>query len=371
MTTKKFVIVCSLLIILALIGFAVFIDFTVGSHGRPVVRHTAPTQKAKHEVLPTVATYTPGFDNFDRSTGRRLRGVRRPNLPAVVEANRRGALAKTTIHVSDSTGRDVANAQITGQFSTDGEGARPFKSVTDNSGRVVLEEQCRGEAYYAVKKEGHYDTRGQYWFLLEGEDCVKDGRWIPWNPTLDVVLKEKRKPIPMLLTWEAKVILPKDISLGYDCFKKDLVAPYGAGENADFMLIYSSNGKQRLNLENRLSISFSDDCGLIKLPKDMFSEFPSLHEAPMDSYVKEIVFNFARTPSAILKDEGLKDAEYFIMRSRVKKDNDGKIISALYGKFYRFAFDESDDGKTGYLLLQFYVNPTPNDRNLEAEGRYP
>jgi hypothetical protein len=273
--------------------------------------------------------------------------------------------------VIDSTGRDVANAQITGQFSTDGEGARPFKSVTDNSGRVVLEEQCRGEVYYAVKKEDHYDTRGQYWFLLEGEDCVKDGRWIPWNPTLEVVLKEKRTPIPMLFTWETKVVVPKEKMVGFDCKTRSLVSPYGTGEVSDFMLTYSSNGKQRLNLEKRITIKFPEDCGFIKLPKDLFSQFPSLHEAPEDSYTQELTFEFARTPTAILKDEGLQDSEYFIMRSRVKRDKNGKIVSATYGKFYRFAFDESDDGKTGYLLLQFYVNPTPNDRNLEAEGRYP
>jgi hypothetical protein len=48
-----------------------------------------------------------------------------------------------------------------------------------------------------VIKPGFYKSNVTYWFFKNYFDCVKDGRWIPWNPTVEVVLKEIRNPIKM------------------------------------------------------------------------------------------------------------------------------------------------------------------------------
>lgn len=297
----------------------------------------------------------------------------KPNLPEVDEACLHGAEAKVTLRVIDSKGVPVPEAEVKVAFSPrdPNEAGKNITGLTDKDGLFVASGKTTYDVSYSASKTNYYLTVRKFPFYWQGTACAKDGRWQPWNPTLEVVLKEKRKPIPMLFTWETKVLVPKEKSVGFDCKTRSLVAPHGAGEVADFMLIYSSNGKDRLNLEKRITVKFPDACGFIKLPKDTFSQFPSLHEAPEDGYTQELTFEFSRTPTAILKDEGLQGTEYYIMRSRAKKDDDGKMVSAMYGKFYRFAFDESDDGKTGYLLLKFYVNPTPNDRNLEAEGQYP
>jgi hypothetical protein len=295
------------------------------------------------------------------------------NLPEVDKAIQHGAEAKVTLRVVDSQGMPVpeANIQIAFFPKDSYDAAKITKGLTDKDGFFVASGKTVDDISFTAMKTNYYVTSRKFHFYWRGTECAKDGHWIPWNPTLEVVLKEKRKPIPLIFTWETKVVIPKNEQVGYDCLEKSLVAPYGTGKNTDFMLIYSSNNKPRLNLENELTIMFPDDCGFIKLPKDTFSQFPSLHEAPQDGYSKEWTFRFARTPTAILKDEGLQDTEYFIMRSRVRKDEQGNRSSAMYGKFYRFAFDESDDGKTGYLLLQYAINPTLNDRNLEMEGHYP
>jgi len=295
------------------------------------------------------------------------------NFPEVDRACLQGAEAKVTLRVIDSRGEPVPEAEVKVAFSPrdPNEAGKKITGFTDKEGLFVATGNTTYDVSCSVNKTNYYTTVRKYPFYWRGTECAKDGRWIPWNPTLEVVFKEKRKPIPLMFTWETKVIIPKNEKVGYDCLEKSLVAPYGTGKVADFMLTYSSNNKPRLNLENQLTIMFPDDYGFVKLPKDTFSKFPSLHEAPQDGYSKEWTFRFARTPTAILKEEGLQDTEYFIMRSRVRKDEQGNISSAMYGKFYRFAFDESDDGKTGYLLLQYAINPTLNDRNLEMEGHYP
>lgn len=55
-----------------------------------------------------------------------------------------------------------------------------------------------------------------------------------------------------------------------------------------------------------------------------------------------------------------QDQNYFF-RVRTMKDDKGNIVSALYGKIYGdFQFDER-----GRVTFTYYLNPTPNDRNVE------
>lgn len=108
------------------------------------------------------------------------------------------------------------------------------------------------------------------------------------------------------------------------------------------------------------------------LRKDTYSQFVSLHEAPETGYLREISLSFKRTPTAIEEDTSVSEDAYLVMRSRYETRAGGKdVLSSLYSKFYTFIFEESDDGKTGYMLFQYYYNPVNNDRNLEGKDIYP
>ena len=61
--------------------------------------------------------------------------------------------------------------------------------------------------------------------------------------------------------------------------------------------------------------------------------------------------------------------EYIAFKSRIKRDADGSIIGAHYGKFYsgiEFMRGLGEYVGVGFL---YYFNPTPNDRNLEFDGK--
>ena len=193
------------------------------------------------------------------------------NLPEVDKACLHGAEAKVTLRVIDSKGMSVPEAEVKVAFSPrdPNEAGNNITGLTDKEGLFVATGKTTYDVSYSASKTNYYLTVRKFPFYWQGTACAKDGRWQPWNPTLEVVLKEKRKPIPMLFTWETEVIIPKDKSVGFDCKTKSLVAPYGTGEVPDFMLTYSLNGKDRLNLEKKIMIKFPDACGFIKLTKDL------------------------------------------------------------------------------------------------------
>ena len=78
-------------------------------------------------------------------------------------------------------------------------------------------------------------------------------------------------------------------------------------------------------------------------------------------------FDFVReiTPTNFIeKTDVLCDDEYLVLRTRVKKDTQGVIVSANYSKIYgMFAID-----RILYFRESFF-NPTPNDPNLEYNGK--
>jgi hypothetical protein len=296
-------------------------------------------------------------------------GERGPDSPDVKAAKRNGAEAKISLRVVDSRGIPVSGADILVAFVHRGQ--HPVRGKSDAIGFFTASHLSESDAHFHVSKEGYYKTFRNYWFYREGKPCAKDGRWIPWNPTLEAVLKEKRKPTDLVSVPSIKILLPKGIRVGFDCKEQALVAPYGTGAVSDFFLTYTSNGRERSNLGKNLVLSFNEGCGAIVLRKDVYSRFVSLHEAPETGYLREISLSFKRTPTTIEKNTRIADDSYLVIRSRYETSADGKTLSSLYSKFYKFVFDESADGKTGYMLFQYYYNPVNNDRNLEGTDIYP
>lgn len=280
-----------------------------------------------------------------------------------------GAKAKVTFRVRDAMGRAVEGATISGGFYNHGKKGYGFRGLTDSDGVLEQENISVLDLNYSVEKEGHYRSSGRHWFFKEGADCVENGRWIPWNKTIEVVLKEKRKPIPMYVKGCLEKKIPKEVKIGFDILKADFVRPHGTGEISDFTIFYTSNSQPPNTLTNRLVLSTSQGSGIICKNKDLFSLFWSLYEAPNDGYSQKMVFDYARGPDEIYYNTKLKEEEYLILRSRVEKNGEGMITAANYAKFYCFAFDEERGNKEGYLRFMYYYNPTPNDRNLEFDGK--
>ena len=62
-----------------------------------------------------------------------------------------------------------------------------------------------------------------------------------------------------------------------------------------------------------------------------------------------------------------QDLNYFFRVRTVKKDN--KIVSTNYGKIDRDIDFDIINSDTALLFFTYYLNPTPNDRNMEFDPK--
>jgi hypothetical protein len=201
------------------------------------------------------------------------------------------------------------------------------------------------------------------------------GRWQPWNPTVEVEMKRIVNPIP-LYTKSVKLQYPKmGESFGFDLLKADWVSPHGKGERADFIfstqthydgsLVTNYTQKTRA-FESSFTLRFScEDDGIQPFYADPLKgsvlRLPRM--APESNYEKELIqHKYVRRQGRYL--ETRRDENWFF-RVRTEKDEEGNIVSALYGKIH----GAIQWGWEGGVVFSYYLNPTPNDRNLEFDGK--
>ena len=291
--------------------------------------------------------------------------------PAERRANETGAEAKITLHVTDSLGNSVEGATVIGFLypKTESE-AEIINGLTDKNGLFSISGKTRSFVEYVTEKEDYYpQKRGTHWVFSRKtkEPCFKDGRWVPWNPTIEVTLKEKRNPIPMY-SKEASKELPNNEAMGFDFKAGDWVTPHGKGKYPDVTIIYTSNNDEWENMNNQLLITMKESEGFIQMPLDTFSLFESAYEAPSTGYEPNMKMELKRENHRTLTDIRVPEDHYLVFRTRVEAGGNGEILKANYGKIYRFIYGHSGTPSMGYVRFTYYFNPNENDRNLEHRG---
>ena len=73
----------------------------------------------------------------------------------------------------------------------------------------------------------------------------------------------------------------------------------------------------------------------------------------------------------LVEKKEVSQSNYLIVRSRTETGVDGKIMKANYGKIYGdLIYGGTEKNLNGGMVrLHYYFNPTPNDRNLEFDGK--
>ena len=288
-----------------------------------------------------------------------------------VDAMTWGAKTKVTFRVVDSQGTPVSNALFCVGWSYDYTNRSKERTAkTDENGLFVLEVKSRGTFTYFVEKDGYYRSQGKHSFYVRGETRVKDGHWEPWNPTVKIVLKEKRKSVPLIAKGGKHHIPISETPVGFDFSRGEIIAPLEVGRAADILFQYSfqtTNSTGHCNLT--LSAANPDD-GMIILRTDEWSALKTVYEAPVDGYLSSISFERDWAGRTFSKREELDAEAYIVFRCRTKRDEEGKLITAHYGIIHGpldFGQYRKDD-KEGVMIFRSTFNPTPNDRNLEWNG---
>jgi len=289
--------------------------------------------------------------------------------------------AKFTVWVHDEAGAVVTNAAVhvgvtvpmKPGWGWGGGKEEKWDGVTDTNGLCVVQVKCYGEAGLSVSKEGYYGSSG---FKVMFTNMVS-GRWVPWDPDINVVLRPKGTPIPMYTKQVHSLRVPVlGETIGFDLMRGDWVAPNGNGEAPDFLITLTSRpeqtvtthyGSQKL-FDFTLDLRFSNDGdGIIPLPLARRRGGSALRmgrQAPVGGYETNLVKRIYQSENQPPHSDVQEGQNYFF-RVRTKKDDRGNIVSTLYGKIQGDFFD-FDYGK---LTFTYYLNPTPNDRNVEFDPK--
>lgn len=304
-------------------------------------------------------------------------------------------IVEVEVMVVNEDENPVSNAEVTVFYSAIHSDDSTFKrALTNSAGRVVT----TGETYYElkanVKKDGYYMSLQRN----IGNELEQLALRKPFNKTAALfMLRKQLNPVPLYVKQitrggENGVKVPAQNKwIGFDFEVGDWVKPYGKGEVSDFLLKYENEflgmraseetlkrvkeisdhnnqpwndelakyfyGKWKANFAIRFT---NEDEGFIGVTSEngylAQSEMKLPHFAPESGYQPEKNWeNVEQRLNKMYTNEG------YFFRTRVVKDEEGKIISANYAKMNRgFTLDPR-----GEILFTYYYNPEPNNRNLE------
>ncbi len=295
--------------------------------------------------------------------------------PHVQTATRYGADTKVIFHVIDDHGVAVTNANVgVGFYLNKAVGKNPTVcGKTDANGYFTAECKSVGEVTYSVRKEGYYQTSNEIDFRnrFNWGDCVKDNKWQPFGKVYEVVLKPRKNPITMICRVVNKPNTPLKQKIGFDLEVGDYVAPHGKGKVVDFFIFIDEQERIdmfRVKISLRLSFPNVMD-GAYRKAKDEYSYFKSDYHANTNTvFRKEFVFdvNTLAKRARNYTSTSLKETEYLVLRTRTKINEKGDLIEARYTKIYgKMTFGGQ------HFYMQYYMNPTINDINLECESEVP
>jgi len=158
---------------------------------------------------------------------------------------------------------------------------------------------------------------------------------------------------------------------GFDLQRGDWVAPAGAGVFADLSLQLVPAGPDRRSLTLRLRIP-GEENGIQRIESDPrnASALKLPYHAPQSGYRSELTLPVGESYlPRLVKDQERQELDNYFLRVRGLTDDQGRFSGALYGKIVgpiRPFFDWRQ-GDRLVLYLHYYLNPTPDDTNLELD----
>ena len=307
------------------------------------------------------------------------------------------------VKVIDEEGLPVSNATVTVGFSSGhvvfAEGvSHRYRAKTDVNGKAVVKfNGSSSDVYWSVNADGFYPSD------VQKEAYRIEVTPIPpifYNVTMlehekhgEITLYRKKNPQPMYAyTREMNIKSPiTNGRYGFDLQVFDWLPPLGKGKIADFYYVrerlddardkrFAKRGESDFFLfkNGELGypklgdvigrIEFDEHCGAYICKQTGCSSFPSAYQADVNrEYIRSFPITIRGNGShAIWLEEGdvVNCGEYMVIRSRVKCDEHGNIVSANYSKIL------GSMGLTGRVGAEETVfNPRPNDTNLEFDPK--
>jgi len=269
------------------------------------------------------------------------------------------------IVVVDEQGTRVSNANI-----QTGCGGVIIRGKTDKNGQYRLTADPSYVAWSESSKSGYYPAERSW-----------------QEPSLALELKARNtnavyflmerviKPVPMIAkviqNYDKEARIPKiNQPYGFDVEKGDWVAPLGTGSNSDLVFRVDGTWNDDRNYDCVLTISFShDEDGVAFVPVLPCGFRPFPRHAPLSDYQPTVKWRKSSKQGGayLVQDTVTNECKQtipfmFRVRSSSIKTN-GVVENAYYGKLRDIDYRVEPSGVA--LKFIYYVNPVPNDRNLE------
>ena len=316
--------------------------------------------------------------------------------------------ASFSVLVLDSqTGEPIPGIKIEGSFLNFKKGwnetakNNDVDAITRRNGIAKLSGSTeKGVGGYRI-----YDNPGYYnkeWTRIEflEKSMLRFGGWLPTGIVSTSRLDRVINPIPLFvknaigehrprkqsdyfldadyserhkLSATNDLVIVKDKVLRYDFIKGAFLPPYGNGEIADVIFTFNETFYQWDMIRGGPGVSLYK-----KFKLDVSVEFPGygnglqtidyyqkaglkLRESPLLGYSqRKLLWRECRVGEREERTN-VDEKRCYAFRIRTKYDASGNIESAYYGKIYG-DFNIKDLEGVEFL---YYLNPTPNDRNLE------
>lgn len=297
----------------------------------------------------------------------------------VVTAHSNAAMPPASVNVRvvvvDQKGDPVSGADCKLGFDAppnppQTEGSLILNGVTDADGILEVAGKTRLSVYCTVTKSGYYQSYKQHEFdqakilnaFGEGKPLEK---WQLDPLVIKVELKRIVKPIAMYACKvEAKILDGQP--LGFDLVECDWVAPHGKGKTSDLVFTSTRNITDPKQWNGELKLTFSnkgDGIQSVFAPAKYGSELRLPYEASEKGYQNE----WSQKTSSSQYAESRADQNYFF-RVRTVLDEKGEVKSALYGKIHGdISYYVGAKAPQAGLGFTYYLNPKPNDRNVEFD----
>lgn len=227
--------------------------------------------------------------------------------------------------------------------------------------------------------DGYYESQGRSW-TFKSKSIF--GTWQPDNVVVTVALDRVGNPVPLHvrnLTFPPGNLVEEMSSIekgafAYDFLKADWLPPWGSGESADVVFHrlprkdcgtgINSIGQKRQSFRDVVTVDFpGNGNGLAETTVSATSAL-KIRTSLADGFKSHYEQSCGRGKD--LKAFRTRDEnKCFCLRIRTTRDAKGNIVKAYYGKIYGDVVMEWSYLGVSRVGFLYYLNPTPNDRNLE------
>ena len=283
-------------------------------------------------------------------------------------------------HVVNDLGVPVKNAKVTTWTEKNSIIQSWYSSAeyddyirkTNGAGDARCTFGCHNGDFQAlVEAEGHYPVQmSMQSFRTDYDFATKSTKFFEKKKQLNITLFRKINPVPMNsylgnMRW-IQFLTNTWNNCGYDLQLHDWLPPNGHGKVADLYVSHEATIEGDI-LYSHGHISFDDKCGgyIVKSKREDKKLLVYSADTNANYVTSFIAERKKRINKEVLEQQQiLGEGEALVMRTRVKTDSQGNIISCRYSKIYG-PFSAAGVFK----FKQSSYNPEDGSTNLEFDVR--